>query len=118
MSEMINPVSNDTAGIFLLNTITREVPRADIIEHFRIYQGGDRTLVEVEMKINGVEVDFSKSVTDMWERLSSRFDEKVLEKAKDLVSESRFEKLGEIMRQAEYQIQDELEALFQKKFSD
>ena len=112
-------MSNDTASIFLLNTITREVSRGDILEHFRIvHEHGKPTLVEVEMKINGVEVDFSKSVTDMWERLSSRFDQEVLEKAKDLVSESRFEKLGEIMRQAEYQIHDELEVLFQKKFSD
>lgn len=119
MSEMISPVANNTPGIFLLNTMTREVSRGSILEHFRVVrEDGKDVLVNVEMKINGVEVDFSKSVTEMWERLSSQFDEKVLEKAKELVSESRFEKLDNIMKQAEDQIQAELETLFQKKFSD
>lgn len=111
----INPTDHSTAGIFLINTIAREVPRANILEHFRIdRKTGDpeSVKVEVRMTINGVEVDFEKSINDMWERLSKTFDAAVLDKARDLVMLTKHQDILDILRSAERELLDELEKHF------
>ena len=119
MSEQISPTSYNTPSIFLLNAISREACRADLLDHFKIVrEDGKPTLVNVEMKINGVEVDFSATVNDMWKRLSSTFEEKVLEKAKELIRETRSDRFNEIVQQSERILLRDLEALFQTEFED
>lgn len=116
MSELIDPTLNDTPSIFLLNMMTAEAKRGDLLEHFKItLNTNEPTKVEVELKINGVEVDFSKSITEMWNRLQASYDEDVLEKAKELVSQTRLQKLNDLLQDAEYKIQAELEELFNKR---
>lgn len=115
---LVNPTAHTTPGIYLINVMTRETQgKRDILEHFKIDPDPSKRsdLVEVELKINGVSVDFEKSVNEMWERLSSRFDENVLEKAKELVSGSRLDKLSDILNRVEWELKDEVEKLFNVK---
>lgn len=110
------PTDHTTPAIFLINAISREAPRGDVLNHFNIVtKEGHKPEVDVELTINGVSVDFEKTVNEMWERLSNRFDEKVLEKAKELVSMSRFSKIEELIQDAEWKIEEELEKLFGDK---
>ena len=115
MTSHVDPTSRTTPGIFLLNMIAREAPHAQMIEHFRLtdpHSSGHVRTVEVKMTINGVEVDFERSVNEMWERLSSSFDAQVLEKAKELLKLTRFSNLEDILQRAEWAIENELERLF------
>lgn len=111
--EKISPVERTTPGIYLLNTMSREAKLSDLLEHFKIERvKGESVKVEVELKINGVPVNFSKSVEEMWERMLSSYNKDVLEKAKELISKTRFDGLNRIMDSVEYQMQCELEKLF------
>jgi len=97
--------------------MSREAKRADLLEHFKIKTAdGENTFVEVEMKINGVEVDFSKSVTEIWERMQSSYDEDLLEKAKELVGVMRLERLQDIIQGVEDKLEREVNELFSKTF--
>jgi hypothetical protein len=117
MSEKINPTAHTTPAVFLINTMAREAKGKDLLEYFRVQRDGkEPPSVTVELKINGVEVDFSKSVTEMWARLRARHHEDILEQAKELVSNSRLEKLNDIIQLAEFRINNEIEVLFNEKF--
>ena len=113
---MIDPTRRDTPGIFLINVMSAEAKRGDLLEHFKINLiRNEPTKVEVELKINGVEVDFSRAITEMWNRLQDSYNADVMQKAKDLISQTRFEKLNELLQDAEYKISEELEELFNNK---
>ena len=115
MTQMIDPVSRSIPGIFIINTMTAEAKRGDMLKHFNVdVVSGKKVMVKVEMKINDVEVDFCKSLTEMWNRLQESYDADVLAKAKELVSNSRFEKLNQLLADAEYKIEDELNSLMIK----
>lgn len=108
----INPTEHSTCGIFLINMMSEDVPHGELLKHFRIEQTyNEPTLVDVTMQINGVPVDFKKSLEEMWSRLFLTYENDVLEKAKTLVSRSKFDKLNDILEQAEYSIMDELRNL-------
>ena len=112
---MLNPITNDTAGVFLINIMAASPRRQDLLEHFKIQNPANGiTLVEVEMKINGVEVDFSRSVTDMWNRLHDCYEEDVIEKATELVGMSKLDRLASIIREAEQEIESEIRTLFNR----
>lgn len=114
MSEMISPVSETAAGVVLINAMSDEAKRQDLLEYFKVEipTDGSFTKVKVEMKINGVEVNFSCAVTDMWNRLSDRYEEDVLEKAKELVGQSKLQRLTDLLQEAEYEIETEIRSLF------
>lgn len=113
---MIDPTRRDTPSIFLINMMSAEAERGDLLEHFKItLVENTPTKVKVELKINGVEVDFSRSITEMWNRLQESYDADVMQKAKELISQTRFEKLQDLMQEAEYKIEAELEELFKNR---
>lgn len=113
---MINPTLRNTPSIFLINMMSAEAKRDELLEHFKITTVKNTpTKVEVELKINGVEVDFSRAITDMWNRLQETYRADVMQKAKDLISQTRFEKLQDLMQEAEYKIEAELEELFKNR---
>ena len=116
MSEMISPVSDDIAGVFLINTMSDEAKRQDLLDYFKVEIPTDGSFikVKVEMKINGVEVSFSRAVTDMWNRLSDRYEEDVLEKAKELVGQSKLQRLTDLIQEAECEIEAEIRTLFKQ----
>jgi len=116
MSEMIDPTTRTAPAIFLINVMSKESDPRNLLSHFKIDQvEGQPTLVNVELKINGVEVDFSKAITEMWDRLHSSHGDDVLKKAKELLRQTRFEKLNALLEEAEWKIEDELNTLFNKK---
>jgi hypothetical protein len=107
----ISPGEHSTAGVFLINTMSAHAPRADLLEVFRFKEGEPR-VVEAELRINGVEVNFRAAIEDCWGRLSNRFDEATLEKAKELVKASRLRKMQDIIERAEWELSNEIEQLF------
>jgi hypothetical protein len=116
MSEIINPTEHSTASIFLINAMAKAVAPGGLFEHFKIpTNSGQPVEVEVELKINGVEVPFKETLNEMWDRMRSRYKEDILEKAHELISQSRFEKLNDLLADAEYNIKAELQELFGKE---
>lgn len=114
--EVVGPTDHTTPAIYLLNTMSREAKRSDLLEHFKIKRvDGQKTTVEVELKINGMPVDFSKSIQEMWDRMFNRYEDDVLEKAKELLSATRFDKLNQILSAAEDEIEKEVKNLFDSK---
>lgn len=114
--EKINPTDRTTSSIMLINAMTHECKHSDILEYFRIERvNGLDTTVDVELIINGVHVDVKKSLDEMFKRLVSRYDDKVLEKAKELLSESRLNRLSRLIQNAEYNIEQELNQLFKEE---
>lgn len=110
--EIVCPTDRTTPAIYLLNTMTREVKRGDLLEHFKIpLVDGQKTVVEVEMKINGVPVNFSESIQDMWDRMFSSYEDDVLRKAKELLSATRFDRLNDLLNVAEWEIEQEVTKL-------
>jgi hypothetical protein len=111
--EKISPVDRTPHSIMLINAMTRSVGRGDLLEHFKIVrEDGKNVEVDVELLINGVHVDVKKTLDEMWERLVSKYHEDVLEKSKELLSQSRLNKLDELIRDAEWKIEEELNKLF------
>ena len=114
--ETINPADHSTVAIYLINTMSREAKHVNLLEHFKIKRVvGDAVTVDVELLINGVPVDFQKSIEEMWERLSSRYNEDVLEKAKQMLSNTRLGKLNDLLDNATWQIEEELNTLFKSE---
>jgi hypothetical protein len=73
--------------------------------------------VEVDLKINGVPVSFQKTCDEIWSRWEKQFDAEVLKKAKELVNSSRLSRLSEIISNAEWQLEQEIEALYNDRKS-
>ena len=109
----VDLASRTTGAIYLINAMTREVKHAEMLDHFNLEQiEGKNVHVNVELLINGVSVDFTKTLEEMWNRMCSSYDSDVLEKAKSLLSTTRFENLSNMLQQAESDMCDELHKLF------
>lgn len=76
---------------------------------------GEELAVEVEMKINGVPVSFKDSFEELWDRMTSGYDQHVLEKAKELVSGTRLGRLQEIIERFEWELENEVETLYNEQ---
>lgn len=97
MTEFINPTDHSTAAIFLINAMTREVPRGELLEHFKI-KDGNPVKVEVELKINGVPVAFTQSINEMWGRLNSTYEADVKAKALELVELTSINEIEDVLQ--------------------
>lgn len=106
MTEIVNILNRKTPEMLLFVLMVKESdsPRGDLDSYFNL--NGENN-VEVELKVNGVELKF----TPLIERLCEKLDEHILEKAKELLSRSRLEKLEQILSEAEWKIEQELEKL-------
>ena len=107
----IDPTDHSLCGIFHINIMSSEVKRSSLFTHFKINQSPDEKNVDVTMQINGVSVDFKRSLEEMWTRLSDAYDADVLKSANALIAESRVYKLNQIIYEAEQTIRNELEKL-------
>lgn len=115
-SERLSVVSNDTAGRFLINMIAVETPRQDVLNKFRFStEPGQTAMADVALTINGVPVNFTRAINDMWERLTADYDEDVKKAAKELIRSSRFNELSHLLERIEWSISAEIEKLFPSK---
>lgn len=120
MTEKYQPISrinwNTPMSVFLWEAMVRESNKGkDIDKVFGLEcptPKGKELEVEVDFRVNGVPLNFQKTVEELWGRMSKRFDDEVLQKAKELVNLTRFERLSEIINNAEYQIEQEIERVF------
>lgn len=65
--------------------------------------------IEVTLTVNGVELPYSETMKDVWERSQGEFDKKVLEKAKDLISSAGLEAVLEAIDDARAMVLSALE---------
>lgn len=123
MTSNVDVTTREAYSIMLIEAMVRTSKNSKALaEKFDIpYVPLQMQYVKVELKINDVEVDFVKTAEEMWNRLNSRYEQDVLEKAKELVGQSRYQNLMDIIEQHEFELQRELERLFavtSKKFAD
>jgi hypothetical protein len=130
MKEKLQPISpvnwRKPWSVVLWEIMVREAKgtpdsaiKSDIEQKFNLPDRASREQVEVEVEltINGVPVSFQKSVDELWERTMAQYEQRILEKAKELVSASRLGKLQEIIERAEWQLQEEIETLYNDRKS-
>jgi hypothetical protein len=122
MTEKYQPISRKNWGtimsIVLWEAMVRESKPEDMAQKYGIEcptPKGKELEVEVDFRVNGVPLNFKKTVEELGARMESRFDEEVLKKAKELVNLTRFERLSEIINNAEYQIEQEIERVFNEQ---
>lgn len=78
----------DNFSVVLFNQMVEEAGDECILEKFGL-ERGDTVEAELEVifKINGVEVDFAEAAVSAFQGLVEDFDEKVLEKAEQLLED-------------------------------
>lgn len=109
---IVSPTSNTTEGRVAINIMSAEAATDKLYEHFKLVTiPGQDVTVDVQMTINGVPVDYSRSIIDLWERVKAHRDKEVLAKAKELISMTRFSKLNERLDDLEYAAIREIDAL-------
>lgn len=108
MSEKVDPTESNAASILLINAMALLAPD-DFQELFDPQYVGGTCSVDVELKVNGVVVPFAESVTNAWNILESSIDKHVKEKALELVSRAKLDKLLYALDNAEWQIENALE---------
>lgn len=67
--------------------------------------------MSVMLTINGVEVPFSATVQDIWDRCSARLDEEAKEKAIEMIAQSGLDDLREAVHEAERKVKAALDRL-------
>lgn len=65
--------------------------------------------IEVILTVNGVELPYTETMDDVWIRSQAEFDKKVLEKAKELISDARLEAVLDVIEDARSMIFSALE---------
>lgn len=109
---IVNVTDNTAPAIMLINAMAREAPRDELLSTFNHPQFPlTHSSVDVRLTINGVEVDFMKTAQEMWDRLRRHHREDVEKCAKELLSQTRFDKLGELIQKVEWEIGQEIEKL-------
>ena len=115
MIEKVDPVSGTSSSILLLNAMAKMAPSSvEIAEIFGL-ERGDARAVSVELIVNGVSVPFAATVEDAWHAMAQRIDTMVTEKALELVSKARLDKLMCALDDAEWQIEKALEEAIKDK---
>lgn len=115
--DTIDPVGHDSVAIFILNAMSAQTADGDeLFKKFNIpeYSGqlNYKPTVDIRLLVNGVEVDCLKSLKETMDRLLSGYERHIEEKAKELVTATRLDKLLSLLNEYEWQIENEINRLF------
>lgn len=115
MSELVDCVNRAAHGHVLIAAMTTasKTSKIDVVKLF-----GKGHMVDVVFKINGVDVPFEETVDNLFERQFEKIDSYVLEKAKELLSVSRFDRLSNKLSELEWQMEEELEKIQKELTND
>lgn len=108
----INCIDNTTSSIMLFNAMCEKASKSDLKQVFKI-EAGD-PMVDVQLLVNGVEVDFVAMINHVWNQLCTNNDALALEKAKQIVTEAALDDLYEVMSTAKWKIENALERAVQR----
>jgi enamine deaminase RidA (YjgF/YER057c/UK114 family) len=108
----IDVTHQNAASLLVLEAMCEKVGDGDILEVFKV---GTDAKVEVKMFVNDVEVDVVQALNEAWERLEAVYEKNLLEKAKELVSMTKFEDLSHKLERAAWDIEQALEAALKQK---
>lgn len=129
MSEKLQPISNKNwctpLSLILWEIMVRESggSKDGMVEKFgnlfpdAVGDEQGEVTVDVDLRINGVPVSFKKSCEEILSRWEKQFDDEVLKKAKELISSSRLQRLTDIIERVEWQLEQEVESLYNEKKS-
>ncbi len=120
MPEVINPLTRQNPEVILWNAMCAVVKDdQNIIDMFKIQyppHDPDAGTVSVQVLVNGVEVPFIDSVKKGLETLMGSFDEAVLDKAKELITEQpTLLNLQSKLSEADWAINEALEAVLKSR---
>jgi predicted lipid-binding transport protein (Tim44 family) len=116
MPSNVDVVAHTAPSIMLIEAMTRSSKNDALLEMFGFPKIPlQQHVAEVKLTINGVEVDFVKTAQEMWDRMVHSYEKDVEEAARKLLSKTRFEKLEQIISQAEDEIEREVEALIKEE---
>ena len=104
---IVNVTNHNPASVLLLEAMVKKAGKNNLLQTFGIESnsGGN---VEVQLTVNGENVDFESTVNEMWTRLTTNYETHVLERAKELISCTRLNKLHNLLQDAEWKIEEEL----------
>jgi len=109
MTETIKILERTVASITIFEAMVKACPKSDMLEKFGLTAGGDDTVANVAMQVNGVEVPVKETLTGFLEM----FDEYVKREAKkmalDMVQGAGLRELVAALEQSEWRIQDALD---------
>lgn len=106
--ETVDVTRHTTPGIFILNMVSTETKREDLLALYEPMGGA----VTVELKINGIVMPFAKSIVEMWDRLNRHNDELAMEKALKMVSDAGMDDIVEMMSEFKSEMRDTLRRKF------
>lgn len=93
---------NDIIGFAIMNAIGAMRETSDYHEKLV----GKGRMVDFVTTVNGVEIDLSSALREMWDRLEKSVDKRVEERAVELISGTKFQKLFLALERAEWEIKD------------
>jgi hypothetical protein len=67
-------------------------------------------VVEIEFRINGIEMSFVEVMEDLWKRANDHLEQDAREKAIEMITEVGLNPISEVLLDAEYQIRQALPA--------
>ena len=111
----VSIIEHSDAGIFIVNAMSDASTDDTFLSHFKMNDDCKHPIVKVEMTVNGVPVDFRKTLEDIFDIFESKYDETVKKAALDLVSGSRLQKLSQALENAEWQIEDEINRILKQE---
>jgi len=106
MKTHLNLTFRSLAENFLMHLVTQGIPHTDPRFQAFVKTAGD---VEVKILLNGVEIPNPiEGLESFMKRVEDTVDEEAGKKALELVSAAGFDKLGETLEQADWQIRERL----------
>lgn len=112
----VSPTGHSAASHYLLAAISTHIPLDSVPAGAAIMQAlkDSRTTpdspgtVPVSLIVAGHEIPFAPTIEAMYERIIADLDAKVLERAKELLFESRLNPIHEALEQAQWKIEEAL----------
>lgn len=107
--EKINVTDHNTVGVICISAMTaKDRVGQDFLEVFK----PTGPICEVEMRINGVEVDVVKTLTAIYERESARINQLAGEKALEMITSIGLGSIRDTLYEADWRIREALRQKF------
>ena len=115
MTETVRILDRDDANVIIFTAMVDAFPDGDLLEVFGIKAGGDHTVAEVKMTVNGIEVPVVATLAYFWKKYDDHLNKAAQEKAKEMILGAGLQDTLNALQNAEWQIDTALDAFLKSK---
>lgn len=105
MSEQIRILDRNNPSILIFEAMVKGTKREDMLDTFNLRPGGDDTVAQVEMLVNGVPVPVVKTLEHYFKLFDDQVEERAAILAKEMVTSLGLEKIRDHLSSLETAMQ-------------